>query len=326
MLNNIQLLINNGQNLLEPIVEEGVEWETERKGVPGKLTFSVVKDAALDFTEGNHVKMAVNGTNLFYGYVFTKKRNKDGIISVTAYDQLRYLKNKEHYCYHTPKTAAALIKDLAATFQLETGEIEDTEYLLAARVEDNSTLFDIIQTALDLTLQYKKKLYVLYDDFGKLTLKNIENLKLDLLLDAETAENFDYTSSIDSNTFNRIKLFYNNKDKGERQPIIAPEDPKASETMKQWGILQYCEAINEKTVNPREKANTLLERYNRKSRTLSVSNALGDIRVRAGCGIHVRLDLGDSIVNNQMLVEKVKHTFTVNQHLMNVSLRGGDFI
>lgn len=325
MLNNFQILIHNGENLLEPIVQDSVEWETERKGVPGKLTFNVVKDTVLNFTEGNHVRMAVNGTNLFYGYVFTKKRNKDGIISVTAYDQLRYLKNKDHY-YYKDLTAAGLIKDLASKFQLKTGEIEDTEYVLPTRSEDNATLFDIIQSALDLTLQYNKKLYVLYDDFGKLTLKNIENLKLDLLLDAETAENFDYTSSIDNNTFNRIKLFYNNKDKGVREPIIAPEGSKASDTMKQWGILQYCEAINEKTANPREKADALLERYNKKTRTLSVSNAFGDIRVRAGCGVNVQLDLGDITVNNRMLVEKVKHTFTVNQHLMNLNLRGGEFI
>ena len=53
--------------------------------------------------------------------------------------------------------------------------------------------------------------YCLYDDFGKLTLKNIESMKLDLLVDSETAENYDYTSSIDSNTYNKVKLFYDNK-------------------------------------------------------------------------------------------------------------------
>lgn len=114
-MNNVQILINNDGKLQEPCVEEGIEWETERKGVPGKLTFNVVKDNIIDFTEGNPVRMAIDGTNVFYGFVFTKKRDKDGIISVTAYDQLRYLKNK-HTMHYVNLTASELVKQIAADF------------------------------------------------------------------------------------------------------------------------------------------------------------------------------------------------------------------
>lgn len=38
------------------------------------------------------------------------------------------------------KTAGDLIRMLAADFQLQTGEIEDTGFRIASRVEDNSTL------------------------------------------------------------------------------------------------------------------------------------------------------------------------------------------
>lgn len=210
---------------------------------------------------------------------------------------------------------------------MNVGEIEDTEYVIPYRVEDNATLFDIIYNALDLTLQNKKKLYVLYDDFGKLTLKNIENMKLDLLIDAETGENFNYVSSIDHNTYNRIKLFYDNKDTGKREVFISPQDPKeftGSENIKKWGVLQYCESIDENTINPQAKADALLGLYNNKTRSLSIDNAFGDIRVRAGTSIAVQLDLGDIKVNNYMLVERAKHVFTNKQHSMNLSLRGRD--
>jgi hypothetical protein len=183
-LNNVQILIQNGDKLYEPVVKEGIIWETVRKGTPGKLTFKVLADSILDFTEGNAVRMSIDKTELFYGFIFTKKRDKDGLINVTAYDQLRYLKNKDCYVYSKAMTAAQLIKILAAEYQLKVGVIEDTQYVIQKRVEDNATFFDIIQTALDLTLQNKKKLYVLYDDFGKLTLKDMESLKLDLLIDA----------------------------------------------------------------------------------------------------------------------------------------------
>ncbi|CVK19202.1 XkdQ/YqbQ family protein [Sporomusa sphaeroides] len=325
-MNNVQILINNNGKLQEPCIEEGITWETERKCAPGKLTFSVLNDSTLDFTEGNHVRMAVDGKNVFYGFVFTKRRDKDGIIKVTAYDQLRYLKNK-HTMAYIGLTASQLIKMLASQFQMRVGEIEDTEYVIPQMIEDGQTLFDIIYDALDLTLDNKKKRYVLYDDFGKLTLKNIENMKLDLLIDATSAEDFDYTSSIDQNTYNRVKLVYDNKDTGKREVFVSPQDPEeftASENIKKWGVLQYCEKIDENAINPQAKADALLGLYNKKTRSLSISNAFGDIRVRAGSHIAVQLDLGDIRVNNYMLVERAKHVFTNNQHIMNLSLRGRD--
>ena len=120
-----------------------------------------------------------------------RKRNKDGIISVTAYDQLRYLKNKWTYQYQN-KRADEVVKMIADDFLLKTGTLENTGYRIS-RTEDNETLFDIIQNALDITVMNTKELYVLYNDFGKLTLRNIKNMKVNLLIDEETAETFDYT-------------------------------------------------------------------------------------------------------------------------------------
>jgi hypothetical protein len=320
LLSDIQILIQNGNKLQEPLTLEGIRWETERKGAPGKLTFKVLNDNILDFTEGNAVRMSVNGSNVFYGFVFTKKRDKDGLIAVTAYDQLRYLKNKDCYIYPKAMTAAELIKAITTDYKLQVGEIEDTKYVIQRRVEDNSTLFDIIQTALDLTLQNKKKLYVLYDDFGKLTLKDVESLKLDLLIDADTAENYNYVSSIDSATYNQIKLYYDNKDTGKRDVYKVLD----SANIARWGVLQYCDSIGEKT-NGKAKADALLGLYNKKTRSLSIDDAFGDIRVRAGTSIGVQLDLGDIKVQNYMLVERAKHVFLNKEHTMNLDLRGGEF-
>jgi len=93
MLNRFELYIdqNNSGNLIEPAVVDGVRWKTYRTGAPSKLTFSVMADEAAKFAEGNAVSMLVNGEPLFFGFVFRKKRDKNKIIQVTAYDQLRYL-------------------------------------------------------------------------------------------------------------------------------------------------------------------------------------------------------------------------------------------
>ena len=315
-----KLIIQNGKTLYAPLVEEGITWETARKGVPGKLEFSVVKDNVISFQEGNLVLMQVDDKDVFYGYVFTKRRNKDGTIKVTAYDQLRYLKNKDTYNYEN-LTAGGLVKKIAEDFRLKTGVIENTAYVIKSRLEDNKTLFDMIQTALDLTLQNTKKMYVLYDDFGKLTLRNIEALKLPLLINKNAAEDFDYTSSIDGETYNKIKLSYNNE-KANTRDIYLVED---SNRVEAWGVLQYYESIDEKT-NGKAKAEALLSLYNQKTRNLSVSGAFGDIRVRGGNIIAVDLALGDINLKSYMMVESVKHTFNGNQHTMDLTLRGGEFI
>lgn len=317
---NVELLIQQGNKVFSPIIQEGITWTTDRKGCPGELQFDVVKDDVISFSEGNPVRLKVNGTNVFYGFVFKKKRNKDQIITVTAYDQLRYFKNKDTYVYEN-KTASEFIKMIAKDFQLQTGTIENTGFKIASRIEENTSLFDMVQNALDLTLENKKQMYVLYDDFGKITLKSLDNMQLNLLIDEETGENFDYTSSIDDQTYNKIKLTYDNEDTGKREVYIAQHGANINS----WGVLQYFDTL-QKGENGQAKADALLSLYNNKTRNLTINNALGDIRVRAGSMIPVMLNLGDLKVKNYMLVEKCKHEFKEGQHFMNLTLRGGEFI
>ena len=187
----------------------------------------------------------MDGKGIFFGFVFSKKRDKDQIITVTAYDQLRYLNNKDTYVYEN-KTAAQFIKMIAADFSLNVGTIEDTPFVIASRVEDNTSLFDMIENALDLELQNNGNMFILYDDFGKLTLKFLGNMYVGdnasgyLMIDEETGENFDYTSSIDSDTYNKVKLTYDNEETGKREVYIAQDGSHINE----WGILQYFDTLS----------------------------------------------------------------------------------
>ncbi len=319
-MDKVEILIQNGSTVYEPVVQEDVTWETERKGVPGKFTFKVLKDDSINFQEGNPIRFSFGNTKAFYGFVFSKGRTKDKIITVTCYDQLRYFKNKDTYVYKN-KTAGDVVTMIAKDFLLNIGTIEYTDYIIPSRVEDNKTLFDIAQNAIDMTLQNKKELYVLYDNFGKICLQGIERLKLGLIIDEETGENFDYKSSIDEQTYNQIKLIYENKDTGKREVYITKDSSKINE----WGILQYFEKLQNNT-NAKAKADALLQLYNKKTRKLTIKNALGDIRVRGGSSVIVKLDLGDIKVQNFMVVEKVKHIFKNDEHFMDLTLKGGEFI
>ena len=316
----VELFIQHNSTIQFPVVEEGARLTLERKGTPGKLEFTVVKGPGLNFAEGDPVKLTVNGTAMFYGFVFKKKRDKGGTIDVVAYDQLRYLKNKDTITEEGLK-ASDLLKRIATDFRLNLGTVEDTGYTIETIVEENQTLFDMIQSALDETLMNTKQLYVLYDDAGKLTLKNINTMKLNLLIDEETGENFSYESSIDEQTYNKIKLAYNDEKTGKRELFIAQDGAK----MNQWGVLQYFEEVQTKT-GASAKADALLKLYDQKTRKLTIQNAFGDVRVRAGSSVVVALNLGDIVTNNYMVVNKVTHTFRGDEHMMELDMIGGEFI
>jgi len=317
-----ELMIQHGNNIMLPAVVEDVAIEWERQGQPGKMTFEVVKTDGLSFQEGDPCRFSVDGTPIFYGFVFEKSRKGSNpkIIKVTAYDQLYYLKNKDTYVYAN-KTATELVRMIAEDFQLRLGSLVDTGYKIASRVEDDQTLFDIIQNALDETLKATGQMYVLYDDVGKLALKPLGELKLNMLVDDETAGDYDYKSSIASQTYNKVKLSYENKDTGTREIYIAQD----SSHINQWGVLQYYEKLDNST-NAKAMADALLDLYNTKTRTLKLQDVLGDIRVRAGSMLVVMLGLGDLNVSNYFLVEQVKHSFGDGIHLMDLKLRGGTFV
>ncbi|WP_131039370.1 XkdQ/YqbQ family protein [Clostridioides difficile] len=317
---DIRLVIAHWEDFYEPVVLDGITWEIERRGTPSKLEFTIVMDDILEFCEGNSVRLYYKGVGIFYGYIFQKKRDKENHIKIVAYDQLRYFKNKDTYVYSN-KTASELVKMLAKDFKLKYNVIEDTKYKIS-RVEENKTLFDMVLTALDDTLREKKEMYVLYDDFGRITLKNVASMKLDTVMNNDVIEDFDYNSSIDSDTYTKIKLVRDNEESGKRDVYIAQD----SAHMRSWGILQMFDTVdkNMSEAEIKQKCDILLKLYNKKTKSLSLKNALGDIRVRAGCLVPVFLDLGDIDLQNYMLVEKVKHTFENNSHFMDLTLVDGD--
>lgn len=323
----IELLIANetGSQVYQPAVEEGIEWTTQRSGTPGKLIFKVLKDDVMDFTEGSAVRLKDGDDQIFYGFIFTQSRQKDQIITITAYDQLRYLQNKDTKIYEG-KTATQFIQMLGADYTLNIGTMENTGYVIASRVEENTSLFDMIGNALDLTLTNTGKMFVLYDDFGKLTLKSLDNMRVGsgdtfLMIDEESGEDFEYKSSIDSDTYNKIKLTYDNEDTGTREIYIA----QSGVNINKWGMLQYFDTL-QKGENGQAKADALLKLYNKKTRNLKLTNVFGDNRVRAGSLVVVNLSLGDMTVKNFMLVEKCTHTYKESEHWMDLTLRGGEFV
>jgi len=216
--------------------------------------------------------------------------------------------------------AGRLLQRICDDFRLSCGRITDTGYVIPQRIESNKTLFDIMQNALDLTMMNTRQVYVLYDDYGKICLQNIADRKMNLILDAETGENYEYSTSIDGDTYNQVKLTYDNKDTGKREIYMT----KDSSHINEWGVLQYYDTLNDGE-NGASKAEALLKYYNKVSRNFQVKDAFGDVRIRAGTYPLVMFSVSNYWLHNFMMVEKATHTFNEEEHTMTLTLSGGEF-
>jgi hypothetical protein len=315
-----ELFIQNGSLVHSPVTAGRIKLSLSRRGSPGRLEFAVIKEGALDFTEGNAVRLSHDGTPMFFGYVFSKRRARDGIIHVTAYDQLRYLKNRDTFVSQG-LTASGLVRRLSSDFGLRTGEIEETAYVIDVIDEVDRTLFDMIESALSETFKNTGRRYVLYDDMGRLTLKNIKSLVTDFVIDKESARDFIYESGIDDETYDRVSLVCIDRRSGINLRFTAKNDERA----KEWGVLSYHERISEPE-GAAARAESLLKYFQTKKRRLFVRGAFGDVSVRGGSIVRAALELGDIVVNSPMTAEQVTHTFENGEHFMDIRLTGGDFI
>lgn len=312
-----ELWITGSKGKFMPETVDEILWTTEKYGA-GILEFKVIKEGSIDFKEGDRVQFYYDGCGLFNGTVFSKSRTELGIISVTAYDKMRYLRNRDSYTF-IAKTASQIINMICTDYRLPMGKIAETGYVIPARVEDNSTLFDIIYTALQLTENCTGKSFLLYDSFGTVSLSPESDFDTNLIADNETSIGFNYDTTIDSNVYNKIKLIHStSKNKVVTDFVYGRQD---NTKIDEWGVLQYFSHIDGNT-NGDVTAAYLLDKYDRKSRKLVITTA-GNVHLRAGSSLLVRLDIGDFVLNEKMRAKKCVHHFSENQHFTSLSLYGG---
>ena len=310
---------------LSALCEGNVTLTSSRKNSPSNLTFKILRSAVkngIAFGEGDFVSLVVNGTGIFKGRIFIRSRTKDQIITVTAYDQIRYLQNKKTYEY-TNKKVGDVVKMIAGDFKLTTGVIEDTGYVISKRREEDETLIDIILNAIDITTINTKELYVLFDDFGELSLRNIKSMFIPLCIsDDGTMIDFNYKTDIDSDTYNSVKLYRDNE-KTKKRDVYQAYD---SATQKQWGVLQYYENLPEIYNDAQAKniAENILRQKNRVHKTMSVEcigAGQGEEKIRGGSVLVVDVnDVGENAVFNTYIVESCTHTFSNNQHSVRIDI------
>ena len=312
-----ELRVDNGINSFEPVVCGEVLYESYADGRCSKLSFDILSDALnaplntteLAVKEGDVVSLKIGGFGAFCGVVFQRKKgSSDGTMSVVAYDQLRYLKNKDTYVY-SGKRASDVVRMIALDYKLRQGEIKQTQYVIPHRIEDNVTLMDIIGNALDLELQHSGRRFTLIDSFGHLSLQDDAGMFSGVVLDRDTVGDVCYFSSID-NRSNRVKVSRYDAKSGRREVFVAKDEHSEN----RLGILQHYLRIADKNETLSSRARALLSLYNKDERSITVSGALGCAAVRGGSLVEFSLEE----FMGRARAARVVHRLSGSGHLMDI--------
>ena len=300
-------------------VISNLEITTHIQDDPGKATFDIVKADNLTFSEGATVSIKLDGHNMFKGFVFAKKVGKDTeVISVTCYDQLRYLKNKDSYVFEN-MTSAQIFAKICNDFVLKYKVVDKSNYICAPRSNDATALYEMIKTALDDTLINTKEWFIIRDNFGVLEHINVYSLQPGVMIgDKSGAVDFTYETSIDKDTYNQIKLYRDNDSTGKREVFIVNDTINGGGNLKAWGILQLYEKVDEKlnVAQVEQKARGMLKLYNNTKQALKLE-AIGVPTMCAGSIFKCTLSDLES-VNHNMLVTKCTHKISNGVHTMSI--------
>ena len=167
----------------------------------------------------------------------------------------------------------------------------------------------------------RKPIYVAYDDKGLLTVKELNDMVTDILIDASQVEDYEYISSIDRNTFTQILVVREAKTGSDKhKEAYRTGGAYALEETKRWGVLQKVYKPDEKDLNAIEKAKVMLDKLARKTHTLRLKGCLGRTIIRPGSGIWLNFDIGDQILNELVYVQAVTHNFSNNKHTMDLDI------
>lgn len=321
-MNTLELYIENSK-------DEGIYWyapselslRTERTCTPATLSGTIpdVKDHVPRM--GAQVRLKVDGILMFYGRIFATTIDRWGVLSFTAYDNLRYLKNTFSNYYPRNYNPKQVINDIAQSYGFKIGKIADVPNIGQQLMIDNESCFDVISKLVDIACVMTKKILVFYDNFGEMTLSYADDMIADVYIgDDALATEYTLSTDIDNDTYNQVAFYRESSSAGGRAYTEAQDQTNTNA----WGVLRLIESVDDvlSTAQMQDRANKTLEMKNRPFKTMNIS-ALGVPGLRAGMMITIHFPSLDDVVSKRQIVilDAVEHHFEDSVHTMELETR-----
>lgn len=286
-------------------------------GQPGKITCTIQKDprGQLGLRNGSIITVIADEVPMFYGYIFTMGMDATETFKITAYDQLRYLKNND--IIETKNQTASQIFEMICKRTELNYKIEHPSSFIASKYQHiNKAYYSMISYGIEQTLINTNEYYFIRDEFGTLTFCDLSKKLTDLIIgDKSLLTSYQYEISIDNDTANRIRVYKTDEESGQLQTW----EYKDSRNIRRWGQLVLLEEagkeMNEAQIQ--QLASQLLQLKNRETKTMKL-NAIGIPSLKAGDGFRLSIDaLG---IKENMWIESITHTLTKNTHFMQLGV------
>lgn len=320
-MSNIELFIENPGEGIYWYAPSSLSLRTERTCTPATLSGEIpdVQDHVPRM--GAQVRLKVDGILMFYGRIFSTTIDRWGVLSFTAYDNLRYLKNTFSNYYEWNYDPKQIITDIAKSYNLKLGKIADIPNVGQRLLIDNESCFDVISRIVDTACVMTKKILVFYDNFGELTLSFANEMISDVYIgDDALATEYTLSTDIDNDTYNQIALYRESSSTGGREYVTAQSKANTNA----WGVLRLTESVDEllNSAQMQDRADKMLEMKNRPFKTMNIS-ALGVPGLRAGMMITIHFpSLDDAVSKRQMVIlDAVEHRFEDCVHTMELETR-----
>ena len=164
--------------------------------------------------------------------------------------------------------------------------------------------------------------FTLYDDFGYINLRDINNLKQEIVIsDDSNLGGYDWENSIED-SYNRVKFVKDNEDTKGRDVYIAQD----SDSIAKWGRLQLFKKVDDNLNKAQieEMVNGNLKLKNKETKKLKLKDVLGtetalDLKLRGGFGVYVSIKKRN--INQYYLIEEATHKFSKDGHVMDFDLK-----
>lgn len=262
---------------------------------------------------GSTVKFYVNGVLDFVGVVFSLDTSTDGSLNFTAYDSNVYLAKSQDTRIYKNKKASDIIRIIASDFGIKTGEIADTGYVIPFLMMKNRSLREHIAAALTLTRNQTGKRFFVWNEAGKLTLREGKAPAYRYVLSAgKNLMSVSYSRSIED-TKTQVKVIGGKK--GKETVVISKDNDKRAK----YGVLQAVEVMDEKASpsQVKQRVSILLKEQSKVAEQLTVE-AMGVREVKTGTAVSLRDDMTGASGN--YYVTNDTHTYSAGLHTMSLEL------
>jgi len=320
MARNAQILVQNSDGEIYDFsgLIAQINWGG-RKGAPARsLEVTFIDDDSynrarshIDVEKGSQVLFYWKEEELFRGLFMSQEQSDSKTMSLKAYDRGIYLSNNDDTFCYSYKTASHIFADCCKRFNIQTGDIVNTEYEIPELVKPDTTLWDVIADALSITYkETRKRYYPLCRGEAIHLIERRMNVSPWVIQLGKTLKNYSYSKSIEGL---RTRIILKTRDGDILQ------EAENAELEQRFGTFQKIQRNNDE-MNEGELyrfVNSVLAENNESTQSLDIT-ATGLPDVISGTGIVASISSLD--ISKAYYVDQDSHTFEGNSHFMSLQL------